>query len=825
MREPECNDDLASGDVSQPRPNPSAAYLCGLARTGKSCTLGPSVWGKCCQDQWVTKCGDSTCSKVCAGASHCEVSQLKNTGCQEDRQDGLPCTPVKNPWHSRNTLAMNLALLTAGSLILCMILLPNEEFFAPGQLSSSHAQILVGSLGTDRCAACHPSAHGATASTQEQLCQNCHQPHLPNALAGNPHDLMPWQFPEPVISPDEQRQRWTFVSKTDGTKCAQCHQEHHGHGHDLKAISDQRCQSCHQAQFASFSHGHPEFTSFPSSHKRRIAFDHVAHQQKHFAQKNTIFECKSCHEVDPGDQSGISRSVSFERACQSCHDQPLRASTTDGWAILQLPSLNVSDAANTHPSLVQWPAGARYGFDGPLTFPMRLLLSADPMASEALRNFPSSDLSRVQSDNPAQVAAVHTIALAMRQLFQDTAFQGQAAWHSRLESVAVKRLGRELQHKERQLITVMLSGLPIDLFKQIESQWFGNKKAIVQVNDRLIPTRLVATQDLLLDDDDSNKAESADDLLRSSSTKGLTYDRTPATTVDADRDTAQTKRQEPAPAINITPEVTTPSSQELAQEDNLLLSDDDDETILKQEMDEAHSEQLLPQTPVDPQRLAKFTAATQLAGGGWYLDSQLYSLKYMPRGHADQVVAAWIQFAALLQTNQRTADQQPEHAALLGGALLPEFSPGADVTRACRECHLPHETSVDIASTEYWQSWQGDGLKQFTKFDHRPHLTLASTADCRHCHQLNPQRQEDYAVALQNYRQDSNRDQKKFVASYSQCFSQEFTAIEKSQCSACHQAGGASQSCTQCHNYHVGSQQLESSLPVSENSKPPQQAE
>ncbi|HAC91068.1 MAG TPA: hypothetical protein DCF63_10630 [Planctomycetaceae bacterium] len=820
MNEPENCEESASGDVSHPRPNPSAAYLCGLAQIGKSCTLGPSAWGKCCQDQWVAKCGDSTCSKVCAGSGHCEVSQLKNTGCQEDRQDALPCTPVKNPWYARNTFAMNCALLTAGALLLCMTLLPSQEFFAPGKLSSSHAQILVGNLGTDRCAACHPSAHGAAASTQEQLCQSCHQSHMPDALAGNPHDLMPWQFPNQDSGQAIERQKLTFVSHTQGTKCAQCHQEHHGHDHDLQAISDQRCQSCHQIQFSSFSSGHPEFTHFPSSDRRRIAPDHVAHQQKHFAQKNASFECRSCHDVDQEGGSGISRTVSFERACQSCHDQPLRAATTDGWAILQLPSLNMSDAANTHPSLVQWPAGARFGFDGPLTFPMRLLLSADPLASEALISFPSSDLSRVQSDNPAQVAAVRTIALAMRQLFQDTAYQGQAAWQSRLESVAVNKLGRELKIQERQLITTMLSGLPIDLFKQIESQWFGNEKAIVQVHDKPIPARLVATQDLLLDDDDSSQAESAEDLLRSSSTKGLKYETPPTQTPS--QAPGQSPVQTPADPVIAPQQTASGRPQASAQESDLLLSEDDDLTS-QQATDDLHTAPLLPGAQSDQSNSVKMTAAKQLAGGGWYLDSQLYSLKYMPRGHADPVVGAWIQFASLLQTDQAAVDQLSTHSEA-AGAFLPEFSPGSEVARACRECHLPHENAVNIAQADYWRSWRDDGLKHFTKFDHRPHLTLASTADCRHCHQLNSQRSESYAAALQSYRQDSNRDRKKFVASYSQCFAEEFEAIEKSQCSACHQAGGASQSCTQCHNYHVGSQQLESSLQDSENSEPPQQA-
>ena len=66
--------------------------------------------------------------------------------------------------------------------------------------------------------------------------------------------------------------------------CMTCHQEHHGETYDLKALTDNQCQVCHQKQFKSFEHGHPSFVAmdYPASRRTRIFFDHQSHYKKAF---------------------------------------------------------------------------------------------------------------------------------------------------------------------------------------------------------------------------------------------------------------------------------------------------------------------------------------------------------------------------------------------------------------------------------------------------------------------------------------------------------------------------------------------------------------
>ena len=72
--------------------------------------------------------------------------------------------------------------------------------------------------------------------------------------------------------------------------CAACHTEHQGRDFDLKRMGDQQCQACHQAQFASFASGHPEFTGYPYVRRTRMQFDHVSHWQKQQTPKRTKHE-------------------------------------------------------------------------------------------------------------------------------------------------------------------------------------------------------------------------------------------------------------------------------------------------------------------------------------------------------------------------------------------------------------------------------------------------------------------------------------------------------------------------------------------------------
>ena len=835
-------------DVTRPRPNPLSPYQCGFNDIGVRCIPGPTADGQCCQSTRDVCKGEDSCSG-CTLKEKCDIAGKKQC-CGENQASFKACIPIKSHWYSRNVLGLNLAILAGGLLLVCMALPTRERFFVPGSLSRSHTQILENTLISDRCSLCHPGAHSdASQPTQDQLCMNCHNSHMPDASKSMPHDLTQDQFARLISFRDKQGPKTdSHPIELQQTKCAQCHIEHHGSEQDLKALTDSRCQSCHADQFKSFSSGHPEFSSFPSIVPRHIAFDHRSHLEKYYAQKGSAFDCKTCHELDPENQTKILRTASFEAACASCHQEPMRASMSDGWAVLQLPSLNDADLRAGGELLNPWPSGALYGYDGKLTLPMRLLLSADESLQKSLLQFPDGDLSKVRPRDVQQQAAARDIARGFRQLLRDTANEGQEAWKVRLTTVATKALGRSPKADEQKLIRNMIAGLPPDLFRQADVLWFDQRNRALSSVEKQGVMSLVSTQDLLLDD--SKKPlddEDADSLLRGSSTEGLNYknqagtnppagkslpsNKTPAAT----QTPAANQTQPPPRALNNpTLSVTSTQSFELQRtppkatsnsvtpkQSEILGGDDGDlsaDELLKSPSSgstnkptqvPANGSVATAKDQSNSTGVVKFAAKKQIGEGGWYLDSQLYTVKYMPTGHADSVIAAWIQFAALVDSASSSA-AQPAIDERMPSWHTPNWKPGSEAVGGCTECHLLPTTSNFTAGIEDWRAKKPSLAKSFTKFSHKPHTTLAVTSDCKHCHRFDTTQSQRFAEIEKSTGEALSR----FVRyqKSQQHFQCEFTAIEKSQCNACHRSGGAAEGCTQCHNYHVGTAGFEADL-------------
>ena len=749
-------------EILCPRPNPANPYRCGLRESGSECFPGPTSNGVCCQQSRESESVKSSCSS-CVLSNQCLVACRKD---QSDHADDFTtCTPIKSHWYSRNLLALHLALLASGILLALMALPSRHRWFVPGGLSRSHTQILENTLVQDRCSLCHPDAQTASTNqgkvTQDQLCMNCHNSHMPDANLSSPHDLSHEQFVK-LASLSESSRSWQHRQATElsQTRCAQCHVEHHGMA-DLKAMTDQRCQSCHAQQFNSFSHGHPEFSQFPRSQPRRIAFDHRSHLEKYYPQKQTQFDCKSCHELDPQNPDNILRTMGFDQACAQCHQEPIRASIIDGWTLIQLPSLNSSDLHVGSELLQRWPGGALYGYDGRLTLPLRFLLASDPAVEQAMKLFADGDLSQANPKQAEHVQAMQEIARAVRELIQETALEGQQAWKRRLSSVLQQALQRPANPAEQQLIAAMVSGVTPDLFQHMESSWFAEKSELATLPHR--PMRVVSSQELLLDNSaDTDLAEpslaGSDDLL------------------------------------------TSDESQDLLDSNDLELQDD--------------------ASGKTPKAAKRFTAAAAIAEGGFYLDSKLYLLKYMPRGHADSVLAAWVQFAALVDSSAspnatRMASQEAAETGQTPQAWhQTNWKPGSEAVGDCTQCHLLPDYSSTTLELSDWRVKPASSAKSFTRFSHRPHMTLAATADCKHCHPLDSNPSTSYQQIHQSLSELDGGVVGRFVQlkAAGEHFCKEFKAIEKSQCNACHRPGGASQGCTQCHNYHVGSTGLEKYL-------------
>lgn len=170
--------------------------------------------------------------------------------------------------------------------------------------------------------------------------------------------------------------------------------------------------------------------------------------------------------------------------------------------------------------------------------------------------------------------------------------------------------------------------------------------------------------------------------------------------------------------------------------------------------------------------LTRLKGAKHVTAGGWYLDEQLYAIRYMPRGHGDLTLAAWAQYLNLLKSTgdgSRTSSDK----------LLDN----------CLQCHQLAGGAIDN-----WADWKvkarPTAARPFTKFDHSPHLILPAVNDCKFCHRTARD------IAVDTIRPVSIQADHPGV--------QDFVPMKLEQCAACHQKGGAKDGCTTCHNYHVG---------------------
>ncbi len=262
------------------------------------------------------------------------------------------------------------------------------------------------------------------------------------------------------------------MSAGDPLACAACHQEHHGANHDLRAITDARCQACHAEQFRSFTNDHPDFGAWPVMRRTRIAFDHASHGGKHYATANRAFDCRSCHLEDAA--GDLTLRVDYHAGCADCHDADIAKSFGEGIAVLSLPTIDASafDAGN-------WPERATGDFDGDLPAFTKLLLAADPAASEAME-FLGADFSffDIDPEDDEKVAAAAKLVNALKRLLVETQEEGHRAIAHRLRSLVGAAAKPEADY---------VGHLPIELIDRIQATWLGDTappEAFDAVEDR-----------------------------------------------------------------------------------------------------------------------------------------------------------------------------------------------------------------------------------------------------------------------------------------------------------------------------------------------------
>ncbi|MEQ8850115.1 hypothetical protein [Botrimarina sp.] len=464
---------------------PNRRWQCGCDDT--PCSRGPDPHGRCpaLGECAPTRDGDRWL---------CNRSPLRGGACPDGpTPDGRcclakRCRPRRSLRAIRGRWLRGAAVFTLGAVLMLLGAAGRNEVLAPGELTSHHAQVIARDAWANRCAACHPGANNGPGewlasaiagggddphNTQSALCLDCHKqldadgaaPLLAHGLPADTLQRRPasWLTPtEALLAAPRGR------GEADALACAACHQEHHGAGHDLAAITDARCQACHAERFHSFATDHPDFGLWPVERRTRIAFNHGSHSREHYVKANRDFDCRACHVPDAA--GDLTARVDYHAACGECHEADLKNSFGEGVDFLALPMIDhdaLVDAGHAPPA---WPDALRGDFDGGLPPFTKLLLAADPRAAEAMTLL-GEDFSFFDVDprDPQRVAAAQSLAEALRRLLDDLQEEGHGAVSYRIGKLSGAEPDKAAPASEADLV----ARLPIELVDRALATWFS----------------------------------------------------------------------------------------------------------------------------------------------------------------------------------------------------------------------------------------------------------------------------------------------------------------------------------------------------------------
>ncbi len=443
---------------------PQQAWVCGLADAESPCPLGPGTWGRCpkaaaCHpvlegDRW-------RCNRSSHRGGPCELGPSPEGECCLVYQ----CTPQRSLRARRGRFVTACTLIALGTLVTILSNDWRNEVLVPGELAAQHAQLLNQHQPTKRCASCHAAGsqsfgewlRHATDDTlakpsQVDLCMECHREQIAPATATWAHNVEPQELLQRGEDETHIPASDRALDPTEPIVCSACHREHHGREFDLTWMSNKSCQGCHNKQTDSFATNHPEFTDWPTRRRTRIAFDHGAHELKHFPKEKQEYACSVCHELD--EDGAFQKTLAHEFSCVKCHDKPIATSWEAGLPLVLLPMLDVDALQAAGHDIGQWPEEATGEFDGALPLVAKLLLASDARAAAAFEKLgPDFDFFDVDPEDTEQLAAAADVVWATKEMLFEITTVGHEAVRRRIEGF----VGREVSNAELAELVAHLS--------------------------------------------------------------------------------------------------------------------------------------------------------------------------------------------------------------------------------------------------------------------------------------------------------------------------------------------------------------------------------
>jgi hypothetical protein len=775
---------------------PQDKWVCGRLAEGKPCALGPGLDGRCrvtraCQPRQ-DEHGRWVCRRPPEEGGACEGGPFPDGRCAVAL---TPCRPQASLRNKRRRAALWATSLAVGLIALLIGGGPAVDRLMPGPLSAAHATLTNcatchGGLGTGKLDWLHRLVATAKPEMDSKLCLRCHdrgaQPFAPHgypvaALQRLRRFLAGKEKPAPIAAENALQRLYTAVTfqqpVTGKTTiyCATCHVEHQGISHDLAAVSNARCQTCHVAKFGAFAATHPEFTDYPYERRPRIIFDHQTHYRKYFPDASKMAadprsvpkECTDCHV--PGARQRFMQVKSFDSVCASCHWGDVRGTTVmgpKGIEFLAVPGLDVDTLHKRGIDIGEWPEDA----DAGLTPFMRLLLAVEDR--KVVEGVAGLDLLDLRKASKADLTKVAALAWAVKRVFR------------KLETTtlptALGLFGGGAK-PDPTLSAELTGAFPHAVIVAANRAWFPNLRDDLQRHDKNEPTHSfkppVKASAVKLT---APGAKGSDAILAPSaptkSNEDILAPSTPAKSSDdilapsAPAKSADDILAPSAPAKS-SDNILAPSAPSKSGSADSLLGgpDQSGNPLLPQNGTVSKPANAATPTPkpFDPEAWAAF--------GGWY--RQNFTIRYRPATHTDGFLKAWLDFSG-------HAHRSKDHAAL--AAIFARLS-GKDAIGRCTKCH-----SVDGDAgmkTVAWRPFNANLIKKrFTTFSHKQHIAAVGEKGCQACHVLKQGGDE----LLQTYSQGDPIN-----------YTPNFKPMKKALCARCHAQQTAWQACTLCHNYHV----------------------
>lgn len=435
---------------------PTMRKVCGLARYGHGCELGPTVEGECprraqCipfrnEDRW-------ECTRTRASGGKCASGPTPDGRCTHYVQ----CIPENNIRFLRSRLVV-FSLIGLFAVIIIALASPlSNDVVSPGPLSNVHAGI-----GEAECEGCHQvgfqSAGNVLAAAfaedsihdGNRACLSCHQM---GAQADLAHGV-----PSSTLG----------AERTQEIACSVCHKEHKGTDADLTSISNQRCDSCHQESHDPFRTAHPQFDNYVPNPIAMIRFDHEKHVGKYFLEEENVnvapSNCRSCHQV--ANQSGSMGVKPFQQICSDCHDKDVRSLTSrdKGIPVINIPSMDIETLQERGLDIGNWPEDADGGYLTPMF--AALLAQNEDLAPLIQRiNNGDVDLTDLRDATPDDMIRVVELAWTIKTFLYELETKGHAYMIDKISKLPAQSEGMEGQ---------LLASLPLDLLADASEHWFGD---------------------------------------------------------------------------------------------------------------------------------------------------------------------------------------------------------------------------------------------------------------------------------------------------------------------------------------------------------------